>query len=1055
MSSRIPLLLAVMVSLLFSFACGGGSIGGTKTTTNYTISVTVSGLTGTVVLQNNGGNNLSISSNGTSSFTTQIASGGAYAVTVLTQPAGQTCTLGSNASGTASSNVTVTVTCAATSATFTIGGTLSGLTSGTVVLADNGSFDSLSLSANGAFTFTKPVTGSYAVTVATQPAGLTCNVTNGSGTATANVTNVSVACAPGVTTYTIGGTLSGLASGATVVIADNTTDTLNLTTNGTFTFTTAIAAGGAYSVSVLTQPSGQSCTVTNGSGTANANVTNVAVACVSQFTISGNLTGLPNGTSITLADNGNFDSLTVVANGPFTFDRPIPAGGAYLVTVTTPPTGQTCTVTNGSGTANANVTNVAVACAATAYTIGGTLSGLTTGTLVLSDNGSFDTLSLTANGAFTFTKTITAGSTYAVTIKTQPAGQTCLVTNGSGTANANVTNVAVACGATTPLTISVAVSGINGGTLVVQDDQSAQLSFTINSTQTFSNTYASGASYSVIVFTQPTGQTCSLSSNAVGIITANVTVTATCSASGSTVTIGGTLYDLSTNVSSTGVVLQDNSADNLPLTTNGPFTFATAIANGATYNVTVFTQPTKPNQNCTVSNGSGTATSNVTNVVVVCISEWTWVNGADVVAVGGLYPGNSGGSPLDPGTRYGENTWIDGSGHFWLFGGLGYDINGPTVNQTAGGGAESVLSDLWMFDGANWNFEGGQATGGNCFAYPTAVDQAGTPSARSDSVSWIDSSGNFWMFGGYVADDVTGFCPSADAFNDMWEYTPSTNTWVWQGPLASSVQDQPGIYNGVGNAGTPGARYWSTGAQDAAGNFWMMGGYGFDSASNEGYLNDLWEWNGTTWTWMSGSSTFQAKGVYSGAGAVPGARIGANTWFDSSGDFWLFGGLAYDVNGNVGVMNDLWKFTPSSSTWTFIGGSQTNEAGANFGTQGIPNSANVPGSRSFATTWKATNGDVWLLGGQGVGGRYFNDLWKYSQGEWTWMDGSELSDQLGIYTGSASTLAPGSRQQGAAWSDGNGNIWLMGGFGLGLLPTQLNNLHTGFNSLQDLWEFQP
>ena len=37
MSSRIPLLSVVMVALLFSFACGGGSVGGTKTTTtDYT-----------------------------------------------------------------------------------------------------------------------------------------------------------------------------------------------------------------------------------------------------------------------------------------------------------------------------------------------------------------------------------------------------------------------------------------------------------------------------------------------------------------------------------------------------------------------------------------------------------------------------------------------------------------------------------------------------------------------------------------------------------------------------------------------------------------------------------------------------------------------------------------------------------------------------------------------------------------------------------------------------------------------------------------------------------
>jgi len=1054
MNSRIPLLSVVMVALLFSLACGGGSINGTKTTTTYTIGGTLSGLASgaTVVLADNTSDSLSLTANGAFTFKTAVNAGGAYNVTVATQPSGQTCTVTSG-SGTANANVTgVSVTCGAPG--FTIGGTLSGLTSGTVMLQDNGG-DNLSLSANGTFTFATPLAAgaTYAVTVLTQPAGQTCTVTNGTGTANANVTNVGVACAPVLTTYTIGGTLTGLATGQTVVIADNTTDTLTLSANTPFTFATAIPAGSQYAVTVLTQPTDQNCTVANGTGTANANVTNVAVTCAPLYSIGGTLSGLPNGTTVTLADNGAFDSLNIAANGAFTFDRLLASGSAYAVTVTTAPAGQTCTVTNGSGVvANANVTNVTVACAATTYTIGGTLSGLTTGTIVLSDNGTFDTLSLSANGGFTFAKSISAGGTYAVTIKTQPAGQTCLVTNGSGTANANVTNVAVNCGATTPLTVSVTASGLTSGTLVVQDDQSAQLSFTTNNTpQTFSNTYASGATYTVTVLTQPTGQTCTLSANSTGVITANVTVTATCSATGSTVTIGGTLYDLSANVASTGVVLQDNNTDNLTLTTNGTFTFATAIANGATYSVTVFTQPTKPDQNCTVSNGTGTATANVTDVVVVCISEWTWINGADVVAVGGNY----GTPPLEPGTRYGENTWIDASGHFWLFGGIGYDINGPTVNQTSGGGAESVLSDLWMFDGTNWNFKNGQSQGGQCFAYPTAVGQSGTPSARSDYLSWTDASGNFWMFGGYVADNVTGFCPSADPFNDMWEYTPSTNTWVWQGPLASSVGNQAGIYNGIGSAGTPGSRYWSTGAQDAAGNFWMIGGFGADSAGNEDYLNDLWEWNGTTWTWMSGSSTIQAKGVYSGAGAVPGARIGANSWFDSSGNFWLFGGLAYDVNGNVGVMNDLWKFTPGTSTWTFVSGSQTNEAGANFGTQGIPDSTNVPGSRSFATSWKATNGDVWILGGSGVGGRYFNDLWKYSQGEWTWMDGSELSDQLGIYTGAASTLAPGSRQQGAAWPDASGNIWLMGGFGLGSLASQPKNLHTGFDSLQDLWEFQP
>jgi hypothetical protein len=1064
MNTRVPLLVLTTVSLLFCFACGGGSISNTKTPTTYTIGGTLTGLASgaTVVLANNGGNNLSLTANGNFTFTTAITAGGAYNVTVATQPTDQNCTV-SSGTGTANANVTtVSVTCSTTD--FTIGGTLSGLASGaTVVLQDNLG-DNLTLTANGTFTFATPLaTGTpYSVTVLTPPTGQTCTVANGTGTVgTANVTNVSVTCSAVLVTYSIGGTLSGLASGMSIVLQDNGGDNLTLAANGPFTFATKLAAGSAYSVSVLTQPTGQSCTVTNGSGTVSGTVSNVGVACISNYTISGNLTGLGIGMSVTLADNGSADSLTLTANGPFTFNKSIAAGSPYAVTVTTQPTGQTCTVTNGTGTANANVTNVAVNCVNTTFTIGGTLSGLGTGlNVVLADNGSFDTLTLTANGSFTFPKGLTTGSAYAVTITTQPSGQTCIVTNGTGTVGtANVTNVGVSCANTQTYTIGGTVSGLGTGLNVVLADNGSFDSLTVsaNGPFTFAKTLATNATYSVTVTTQPTGQICTVSNGSGTVGITNITnILVTC-ANGSGFTIGGTLYDLSTSKNTTGVTLQDNSTDNLTLTANGTFTFATPVS--GPYSVTVLTQPTKPSQTCTVSNGSGTATANVTNVVVVCISEWTWINGADVVAVGGIYPGNSNGNPLEPGTRYGENTWTDANGNFWMFGGIGYDINGPTVNQTSGGGAEAVLSDLWEWNGSTWSFVNGQASNGQCFAYPTAVGQAGTPSARSDSLSWIDAAGNLWMFGGYVADNVTGFCPSADPFNDIWEYTPSTNTWVWQGPLASSTQNQPGIYNGVGNVGTPGARYWSTGAQDAAGNMWMFGGYGFDGASGEGYMNDLWEWNGSamTWTWISGSSTFGAKGVYSGGSSVPGARVGANAWFDSSGNFWIFGGIAYDSKGNVGEMNDLWEFNPSTKAWTFVSGSTTNDVAADYGTQGVPASTNVPGSRAWATSWAAPNGDVWVLGGQGIGGRFLNDLWKYSgsTNEWTWMDGSQTADQVGIYTGSASALAPGSRQEGGAFTDLNGNLWLFGGFGYGLLPPQFQNLHSGTDSLQDLWEFQP
>lgn len=80
-------------------------------------------------------------------------------------------------------------------------------------------------------------------------------------------------------------------------------------------------------------------------------------------------------------------------------------------------------------------------------------------------------------------------------------------------------------------------------------------------------------------------------------------------------TIGGTVNGLT----GSGLVLQNNKGDNLTVPApDAPFTFATAIAAGAPYSVSVFTQPSNPAQTCTVLNGSGTATGDVTTVAVSC-----------------------------------------------------------------------------------------------------------------------------------------------------------------------------------------------------------------------------------------------------------------------------------------------------------------------------------------------------------------------------------------------------------------------------------------------------
>jgi hypothetical protein len=83
-----------------------------------------------------------------------------------------------------------------------------------------------------------------------------------------------------VQSHTVGGTLSGLAAGASVVLHNNGGDALSLSSNGGFTFATPLSGGAAYTVTVSVQPNNQTCAVANGSGiVSSANVNTVAVTC--------------------------------------------------------------------------------------------------------------------------------------------------------------------------------------------------------------------------------------------------------------------------------------------------------------------------------------------------------------------------------------------------------------------------------------------------------------------------------------------------------------------------------------------------------------------------------------------------------------------------------------------------------------------------------------------------------------------------------------------------------------------------------------------------------
>lgn len=477
--------------------------------------------------------------------------------------------------------------------------------------------------------------------------------------------------------------------------------------------------------------------------------------------------------------------------------------------------------------------------------------------------------------------------------------------------------------------------------------------------------------------------------------------------------------------------------------------------------------------------------------------QWSWIDGSNAHNHSGVYgtlgtpaPGNMPGS-----RRYGTN-WIDNKGNLWLFGGDGYDAND----------IENTLNDLWEFNASlkEWVWMGGDDVvpcnaGSICPAYYGVYGQQGVPApgnapgGRTGASGWTDKDGNLWLFGGDCIDSTgeDGSC------NDLWMYNTTTHEWTWMSgsDTLTCIWQLGGFCAGTFSYGTlgvadatnvPPGRMGAVGWSDSKGNLWLFSGHTWVVVGDgTSYANDLWMFDVSTheWTWMSGESAFPcsatngncngAFGVYGtlgvpAAGNFPGARWFASAWTDRSGNFWVFGGEGNASDGN-NFLNDLWKYNPSTSEWTWMGGSSTSyqSGGPNgvYGMLGTPAPGNVPGGREYGSNWTDSGGNFWLMGGNGFsasgGESFLNDLWVYCPGlnEWTWFGGSNTGNPIGIYLqrqapsggsaafelqpqGSNSNPTPGGRAYSESWIDASGNLWLFGGEG-----------DNGY--LNDLWEYTP
>ena len=174
----------------------------------------------------------------------------------------------------------------------TVGGTVNGLDSAKSVRLKLAS-QSLLITANGSFVFPVPLDQGiqYEVDVQAQPTAQVCTVSNGTGImGTSAISNVEVDCVDvnPSQTFPVQVQVSGLSG--TLRLVDNNTDPLTVTRNGVYPFPTLVAGGAAYSVTVVSQPSGQVCVVSNPSGNVTTAAVTVGVVCGPAYLLTGTLT---------------------------------------------------------------------------------------------------------------------------------------------------------------------------------------------------------------------------------------------------------------------------------------------------------------------------------------------------------------------------------------------------------------------------------------------------------------------------------------------------------------------------------------------------------------------------------------------------------------------------------------------------------------------------------------------------------------------------------------------------------------------------------------------
>ena len=227
------------------------------------------------------------------------------------------------------------------------------------------------------------------------------------------------------------------------------------------------------------------------------------------------------------------------------------------------------------------------------------------------------------------------------------------------------------------------------------------------------------------------------------------------------------------------------------------------------------------------------------------------------------------------------------------------------------------------------------------FGTKGVFNNTNTPGKRSQSITFVDNSGNLYLMGGtYIT-----YVSSSVEYNDLWKYDITLQQWAWIGGYNTHAAGIAGNYGPIGVESQnyyPSSRIFSNPLVSNDGMIYIYGGH---APTYDGYDKyDLWKYNpnNNSWTLLykptNNSQNIGTVGVED-INNRPGCLLGYTSWFfDNS--LWYYGGSSENNTAETSVQKKVWKFNLLTQKWTCVKNPSTVDA--IYGTQNTSDIVNTP-----------------------------------------------------------------------------------------------------------------